>query len=253
MTINIKGNEFYFDPMLARNLDCVKKDLKKDYDAWIIFDGMERSGKSTFAAQCAYYIDNDITLDRVCFTATQFIEALRNAKPNQAIIFDEAFKYLASRRSMSLFNYLLISVMTEIGYKNLAVMICIPTFFELDKYPAIHRSIALLHITNRGTFNGFSYAGKKLLYLWGKKGYNYAAARHDFHGTFTSFFPFNKEEYNAKKAKYAGVIDDLQEEITKLKQGQTEQTKAEVLAKLKEIESVEEAKQSEDSNDNQTI
>jgi hypothetical protein len=85
--------------------------------------------------------------------------------------------------------------------KNLFILLNIPSIFELDKYPAIHRSVALIHIYKRGTFAVYNYSKKKLLYINGKKFYSYAYPAPDFIGRFAKYFPLNYNEYENKKQR----------------------------------------------------
>jgi len=195
----------YMDGYLKANLDYLEKSLHNDYDLFIAIDGRERFGKSTLGAQIAKYLDPSYNIDRCVFTADQFMDAVAKAKPFQAIVFDEAHGYLGSRQSMSKFNRMLIKIMSEMGSKNLIVIIILPNFFELDKYPAIHRTSCLINVHQRGSFKLFNYEKKKQLYLKGKRFYAYNVGA-NFHGKFTKHFPLNHNEYQAKKD--ASVIED---------------------------------------------
>ena len=102
--------------------------------------------------------------------------------------------------------------------KNLFVILCIPNFFELDRYPAMHRSTGLIHINKRRSFGSYDYKKKKQLYLVGKKTYSYITSP-SFIGAFTKYFPLNQEEYEAKKqeaisqwSKTKGKYEKLQEQ-----------------------------------------
>ena len=195
----------YMDGILKNNLEIFKQDvLRRDDDCCIIIDGIERGGKTTLAWSVAKYLDPTYNLSRCVFTADQFFEAVVNGKKGQAIVFDEAFGYLNSRQALSKFNKSLIKVMAEMGFKNLFVIILIPSFFELDKYPAMHRSRALLHVYKnklgrKGNFSFFNFHKKKMLYLFGKKSYSYRKPSANFFGRFTKRFYPDKEAYNEKK------------------------------------------------------
>jgi len=195
---NYSKEGFYLDGILKSNMDYLKKSLYNDYDFFIVVDGRERFGKSTIAAQLAYYLDPTYNLDRCVFTADQFAEAVEKADKYQAIVFDEAHGYLGSRQSMSKFNRTLIKIMSEMGSKNLIIIIVLPNFFELDKYPAIHRSSCLINVHKRAGFMFFNYKKKKDLYLKGKRFYAYNVSS-NFHGAFVKYFPLDREAYQAKK------------------------------------------------------
>lgn len=194
---------YYMDGYLKSNLDDLKEDVLRDFDAFLIVDGRERFGKSTLAMQVAFYLDNTFCLARVCFTIEQFVEAVNNAEKYTAIVFDEAYGYLNSRQAISKFNKTLIKIFAEMGSKNLFIIICIPNFFELDKYPAIHRSTSLLHVYERANykakFGAYNFNTKVKLYSLGKKFYDFRKVAPNFTGDFTKFFPIDKEEYEKKK------------------------------------------------------
>lgn len=211
-------HNFYLDGYLKSNLDCVKKDVRKDYDAFIIVTGREGYGKSTLASQMAMYLDPTYNIKRCAFTPEQFTQACEGAEKYQAVVFDETMGYLSARGAMSRFNRDLIKVMSEMRSKNLFVIICIPNFFELDKYPAIHRSTGLIHINERSKFMSYNYSKKKKLYLKGKKFYAYNVSP-TFIGRFVKYFPLNKEEYEAKKQKAISLSNTLKDR-EKILQGQ---------------------------------
>jgi len=168
-------------------------------------DGGEGVGKSVLAQQIGKYLDPSLILERITFTPKEFRDAVLKANKFQSIIFDEAFTGLASRRTMSSVNLILVEMMAEIRQKNLIIILVLPSFFDMDKYAAIHRTRCLIHVYTknfkRGFFKFYSYSDKKKLYLFGKKSYNYNAARPSFNGRFTDFYVVNKQSYQDKKLK----------------------------------------------------
>lgn len=175
-----KPIEYYMDDRLKHNLDNnIIPDLreKRDKDYFMVVDGEERAGKSTLAFQIGKYVDPTLNLDRVVFNAEDFRKKAMNAKKGECIIFDEAFVGLSSRASLSGVNKTLVSMMMQVGQKNLFFIIVMPTFFLLDRYVAIWRSRSLVHVYEskgkRGYFKVYNRAKKKLLYLRGKQTYSY--------------------------------------------------------------------------------
>ncbi|MFW6225579.1 MAG: hypothetical protein ACOC3V_01305 [bacterium] len=204
---------YHLDGRLRKNLDeKVIRDLqKKDKDCVIAIDGMEGGGKSTLAFQIGKYVDPTLDLKRVVFDAESFKEAIFKAKKGECVIFDEAFTGLSSRASLSGINRALVSLMMQMRQKNLFVIIVLPTFFLLDKYVAIFRARALIHVYEsggrRGYFKLYNKKLKKYLYLAGKSTYSY---RHKnvktrFKGRFYGNFALGdkkcEEEYRKKKSK----------------------------------------------------
>ena len=199
-------NEFYMDGYLRDNMDIAKKYIVQDWDMLFLYDGFEGSGKSVKATQDAFYCDPTLTLDRIVFTPYQFRKAVMSANKYEAIVYDEAYTGLSSRATMSLINRTLVSMLAEIRQKNLFVFIVMPTFFDLDKYVALWRSRALIHVYTKGGFERgyflfFNTEKKKNLYIHGKKFYNYSCVKANFFGSFRNHYVVDEKEYRAKKKK----------------------------------------------------
>ncbi len=213
--IEIKDKKFTINSSLKKNLDFMKKEIKNDWDFIILVDGMERSGKTTLVSQCAYYLaGGDFSLkNNYCFTARQFEEKIKNAKKNDVIVYDEAVTGLDIKDTMTKIAKGLKKLVAQIGYKNLYIFVILPSFFDFQKYWAIHRSDLLINIytvkqdghLKRGKFRAYSRTNKKYLYINGKQFYDYNVQSFDFDGNFNSFFPFEKKEYD--KIKNEAVTD----------------------------------------------
>ena len=198
-------HEYYMDGILKENLDTAKDKIKADWDMVFVYDGMEGSGKSVKAMQDAFYCNPEPDLiNRYCFTANQFRQAILTAKKYQAVVYDEAHAGLNARAAMSYINRALVSMLTEIRQKNLFVFIILPTFFDLDRYVALWRSRALIHIYTKGNFERGYFAfynsqRKKDLYMLGKKLYSYRTPKPNFIGRFTNQYPLDEAEYRKLK------------------------------------------------------
>lgn len=194
------------DGILHDNLETAKSVIKKDWDMIFIVDGYEGTGKSVMAAQCAYFCDPSLNLDRVVFTPKEFRAAVIQSKPYQAVVYDEAYTGLSSRATMTIINRALVSMLAEIRQKNLFVYVVMPTFFDLDKYVALWRSRALIHVYTgdnfeRGYFAFYNSDRKKDLYIKGKKFYSYSPAKPNFVGRFTNSYVVDEQDYRKKKKK----------------------------------------------------
>jgi hypothetical protein len=196
--------EFYMDGYLKQNLDIAKAAIKKDWDMLFVYDGMEGSGKSVKAMQDAFYCDPSLDLNRIVFTPNSFRKGIVNAEQYQAVVYDEAYTGLSSRATMSLINRTLIKMLAEIRQKNLFVFVVLPCFFDLDKYVALWRSRALIHVYTkenfqRGSFAFYNADRKKDLYVNGKKYYSYYKPKPNFIGRFTNHYVVDEKEYRKKK------------------------------------------------------
>jgi hypothetical protein len=205
--------ELYIDGGLTKALmGKVFPDLQKnDKDAIFIVDGKERSGKSKLAdliaAFASTHLNRPYILNNICFTPEEFRNAIVNSQKNDIIIFDEAHTGMASRRSLSAINTLLVNLMMEMGQKNLFVLIVLPTFFMLDRYPALYRARGLFHVYERKGKRGFwtyyNEAAKLKLYLNGKKFLNYNCMRFPrFKGRFLNQWAVDEQDYRDKKRTY---------------------------------------------------
>lgn len=206
--IDVDGEkkELYVDHELYKRIQTkIKPKLeKKDFD-WIwVVDGGEGTGKSQFSMGLCKLVDPTFNLDRVCMTPNEFTKAIVNAKPRQAVLFDEGFTGLSSRQSLSEINRLIVSLIMEMRQKNLFVVIAMPTIFLLDRYVALFRARGLFHIYTkdgrRGRWVYFNNKSKKLLYIYGKKLFNYSKPKSRFRGRFTDHYVVNEMEYRKKKA-----------------------------------------------------
>jgi len=183
-----KELEYYMDDRLKRNLEekVILQLQKKDKDCILVIDGREGSGKSTLAFQVGKIVDPSLDLSRVVFSPDDFRQAVLKAKKGQCIIYDEAFTGFSSRASLSPVNRVLVSLAMQMRQKNLFVLIVLPTIFMLDKYMAIFRTKALIHVFEskgrRGYFRLYNSAKKKWLILGGQKMMNYKVK-----GLFTRF------------------------------------------------------------------
>jgi hypothetical protein len=215
---------FFMNEYLKSNLDDAKSAVREDWDMIFLIDGYEGVGKSLMSQQCAKYCDPTFNIENIAFTPRQFRTSIMHAKPYTSIVYDEAYTGLSSRAAMTLINRTLVSMLAEIRQKNLFIFIVMPTYFDLDRYVAIWRSRALIHVYakgfKRGTFLFFNMDKKKEMYVLGKKFYNYSKPRANFRGRFPNHYTVDKAEYLKKKK--GSLID--------------REKKREDLAKRKEIE-----------------
>lgn len=217
MKVIVAEQEFYIDGYLKNALDTAKKEIRNDWDMVFVGDGQEGSGKSVLVMQCAKYCDPTLTIDNFAFTPNMFRKKIMDASQYQAIIYDEAHSGLNSRATMTSINKSLVSMMTEIRQKNLFVFVVLPTFFDLDKYMALWRSRALLHVYTddnfkRGYFAFYNVDRKKSLYILGKKMYKYNVVRPNFYGRFTNKYVVDEEEYRKYKRRYMASKASLKDD-----------------------------------------
>ena len=189
----------------------------------VVIDGRSGLGKTTLANQVCMMLSKDYNLQKIHYNPTSFLEGdesgkvgLANAKKGDCIVFDEAM-LISSRSALSSINKMIIQSMSMIRSKQIFVVFCVNSIFDLDKNLAISRADLLLHVygnnlVDRGQFVSF-YKPKNLpdkikqLYIFGKKTYSYNIPRGNFKGRFSKDFIVDEKKYEAQKNK--GVTDFL--------------------------------------------
>jgi len=201
------GTKFYMDTRLAKALDNIReKVLKKDDDYVLIIDGEERSGKSVLAMQIARKIDESFSLNQMCMNSSEFAEQVVTLSKKRSPVFDESYRGLGKRGVLSQVHNLLVSQMMEMGQKNLFVIIVIPTIFMLDRYVALFRAGALIHVYKdrngrRGRWASWKRSQLKALYDIGYKNYSYSFPKSQARGRFYEQYVVDEQKYREKKRK----------------------------------------------------
>jgi len=190
--VEVKGVGYHMGDYLKTIWDRLKdgKLTKHDEDRFYVTDGREGSGKSLFTIQQAAYIDPTIledegkkVLPRICFTPEEFLYAIRHTKSTatqtKAIIFDEAFRGMSSKGSISAVNKKVVQALMEMRQNNLVVFLVSPSFYLLELYPAMMRSNGLFHVikhknSKKRVVRIFGFKKKAQLYQIGlRKGWGY--------------------------------------------------------------------------------
>lgn len=215
--IEVAGQKYSVDKKLMANWNKIKdgKLKKLDEDRVYIVDGQEGAGKSLWAMQQAGAIDPTLfedalrtkKLPHICFTGEETLYAIRHTKSTdtrtRVIIFDEAFRGLSARSTLSKINGKIIQVLMEMRQNNLVLFIVLPSFTMLDRYAVMNRGKTLFHIhkpMQRGnqkvyyrSFYIYNYALKGKLCMMDKKvSWNYPI-RSRVHGKFYNKYPGGPE------------------------------------------------------------
>jgi len=202
-------NTPYVDKIVLRELLKVRnRVLTKDRDWVAVYDGEEGVGKSVLAQQHAKILDPNFNIDNIVFTANDFIKKIKDptTKKGTAIVLDEAFSAANSRACLTEVNRAMIGLATEMRQKNLFILLVLPSFFDLDRYFSLWRCRALIHLyftpEEDRHYIIFDKESKKLLYLTGKKNYNYSYPKAPFPPcTFKDEYTVDEIEYRKKKAE----------------------------------------------------
>lgn len=223
--ITIRDKKVPFNVHLYKNLIHIKQGIKKNFDGIILVDGMEGSGKSELAFQCALIINENFCDKDIFYTVDQFEEWLENAKPGTAGVWDEFALAGLSADALSSLQILLIKKFVLIRKKRLFIALVVPYFFMLQRYFAISRTRALIHNYakgyDRGYFRFYNYEKKKKVYTTGYKHMDYTMGKvfPDFEGRNTAWSEYFLDDkiVQAKKDKAIEEIGFKGIKITKRK------------------------------------
>lgn len=198
------GIEFAMDNWLYQNLQIVKKLLRDDFDCVFLLSGGEGEGKSHLAQQICSVVDPTFNVDRMCVTADEFIEQVMIAPKFSAVSYDEAMGGLSATDALTKTTKALVKMFAEVRQRNLFLVVTLPSYFDLGRNIALHRSRALLHVYlgdkfKRGQFLFFNKEKKKNLYIKGKKFMDYKAEKANFFAKFSYHWCINEEVYKQKK------------------------------------------------------
>lgn len=186
----------------------------KNTTAVMIIDGRSGMGKTTLANQIGLYCDPDYNIHKIHWKPSTFLGGgeskvgLNLAKKGDVILFDEAM-LISNRATMSEINKMIIQAMSMIRSKNVIIIFCVNSIFDLDKNLALSRADILLSVygdslTDRGKFMAFFKGADgidklKQLYIHGKKFYDYSYPKSNFNTTFPSYFTVDEKEYERQK------------------------------------------------------
>jgi len=208
MIVKVAEQEYYLDGYLKSNLDYVKQKVLAQNDMLIcIIDGRPGAGKSTLAAQCAYYLtDGKFTLDNISFTGEQTSAIMNRMQPGDAIIIDESFDQMNRRTAASSSNMVLLSMLQRMRSKRVFIFILLPYIYDLDKNVILGLCNTFLHCYRapfgpRGQFCAYDEEAIKKLWLFGRQSYSYSEkiTKANFRSKFVKHFPLDFDKYEETK------------------------------------------------------
>lgn len=206
---NMSEQDYFIAPIVKELFTPVRKRvITKDRDYFMVIDGEEGSGKSVLAQQLAKMLDDDFNIDKIVFTAEDFTKIIKSPKTKKGacIVLDEAMNAANARGSLSEVNRAMQTLASEMRQKNLFVIFCIPSFFDLDKYFALWRCRTLVHVYFTPEENRryliFPKNHKKMLYLNGKKTYSYKKPHSPYPPfSFPNHYTVDEAQYRWKKSQ----------------------------------------------------
>ena len=211
---DVNGNplpcEIYLDGKMKQNFDFYNKKRNLNWDVVGAVVGLEGDGKTVMTLQYALYMDYKFNINHIVFTEEQFYEAVDDEQKfpdGSCLVWDEADA--AAEHFASTIIRAMTKKFKRIRKRRLVIFLVTPTFFDMNRYFAVHRLRFLIEVYSngleRGFFNYFNIVQKRLLYFEGKKYWNMGAANASSYGRFTDLpkgFPVDMSkgsEYDKKK------------------------------------------------------
>lgn len=226
VVVDVKGFQFYMDGKVKSNLDYVK-DRVLNYNNMMvcIIDGRPGAGKSTLAAQAAYYCtDGNLSIEDETFTIDQTTSMLKKQTPGKAVIIDEAFDQMNKRTANTTMNMLTISLLQRMRSKRIFIFIVLPYIYDLDKNVILGLCDTFIHCYRRpfgprGQYKVYDEDRLRRLYLVCRQTYNYPdkVSQPNFYGKFSKKFPLDYNEYENKKEKSLLSMIQTKENIVRTK------------------------------------
>lgn len=193
------------DRLLYAKLMNIKKIQRNGWDCCFIICGPERSGKSTLGITCGWILaDGTLTMDNIAADTTDAISKLESLPDESVLIIDEGSLMFSSKDSMKREQRQLIKILNIIGQKRMILIICLPDFFDLNKY-IVHRARFLLRTytdkrLNRGRYMYWGDKKKNILFEYGKKHFNsYQFPKSNFKSVFRDYNPLGEAYLIAKE------------------------------------------------------
>ena len=217
----------YISQNLASNLDIYAKKIVQDMHFALIISGNDSvgNGKTTLATHTGCYltwrinkshkINNSFTHKNLVFKAKDLVKRSFELPKYSVLVLDEGddlTEHGMKETAREIKKYF-----RKCRQLNQILILILPSFFELPRFYALARSHCLMNVKFRGEFERgyFDFYGpkqKKLLYLKGKKDWNYDITSYDFSDRFFGsycFFPNCKEEAELyKQNKYHDMLED---------------------------------------------
>lgn len=143
---------------------AIRRSLLRGENFVGIITGRTRSGKSFTALRMCMEIDPDFSIDRVVFSAQEFMDLLHSGKlkAGDMILWDEAGVGIATRDWYSILNKSINYVLQTWGHKNIGLILTVPDMSFVDSQT---RKLVNIHFKTIRLIRSENYARLKAYYL----------------------------------------------------------------------------------------
>lgn len=221
----------YIDEELANNLDMYASKIANDMHFLILITGNDSvgNGKSTLATHVGTYLtwkinqlhntNNTFTHKNVFFKGKKLQEESFKMPKYSVLQLDEGDDLTSHAMKQEMHE--LKRYFRKCRQLNQILIMILPSYFELPKFFALSRSHCLINVKFQGAFERgyadfYSPSSKKKLYIYGKKDWDYSAAKPDFDIRFTGGYTFygdvNEEIRLYLQAKHTDAEEETNSE-----------------------------------------
>ena len=144
-------SRFLDDATWVKSWDLVEE-IRKKNDNLICVVGREGAGKSHFAKILASVLDPNFKTEKILYKPDNLPDLLENAKKGDCLLFDEGAMFLHNADFQSKIAKQLTKLFTMMRITGMHIIICIPSFFILQKYVRQQRTKILFNVYERGKF-----------------------------------------------------------------------------------------------------
>ena len=220
--VTVTDKKINMHPALKGKLDLMIHRMdERGFDNFLIVDGKEGFGKTTFATQVCYYVSQEskrsFSVDNIYFRVEQMLEDMKKERA-KIFLLDEAELDLLSETRGKMQRYF-IQMLMAARKKNHFIVAIIPAVKKLKSY-VIERAIGLVRVYSpdgikRGFYAYYKEESKNAMYEnWMRSRKMDYKKYYTFNGTFNKEFSsiIDEDLYDKKKDEAIASIGEEEKE-----------------------------------------
>lgn len=136
---------YLFAELESRIVEDMHRNVEAEFDNLVCIIGEEGVGKSHLAHHIALQFDPEFDMEKsLIYSWLEFLDSVTSDDPQRIYWFDEAVMVAAGRNWMSEANKMLFEALQFIRSMGLTIIMCIPSFDNIDVYIRTFRTRFLL-------------------------------------------------------------------------------------------------------------
>ena len=137
--------KYLYDGLGDRIIEDMQQNYEEEFDNLVVVVGPEGSGKSNLALDIAKRYDPDFDMEKsLIYHWVTFLESVTGDDPQRVYWFDEAVMVAAGRNWQNDENKMLFEALQFIRSMKLTLIMCIPSFDNIDVYIRMFRTRYLI-------------------------------------------------------------------------------------------------------------